>query len=141
MCGMDTRVAAYAVIIEDGAVLLSHWNEHGRSGWSMPGGGIEPGEDPADAAVREIFEETGYHAELDGLLGIDSHVVPAEQRTLRRTGDLHAIRIIYRAHIVGGELTHEIGGSSDEARWVPLAEVNDLRRVGLVDIALAMNNA
>ncbi|WP_157154944.1 MULTISPECIES: NUDIX hydrolase [unclassified Diaminobutyricimonas] len=136
---MDIRVAAYAVIIEDDQVLLSHWNENGRSGWSMPGGGIDPGEDPAEAAVREIFEETGYHAVLDELLGIDSHVVPAEQRTRANAGPLHAIRIVYRAHVIGGELTNEVDGSSDEAKWVPLAEVPQLRRVGLVDIALGMN--
>jgi ADP-ribose pyrophosphatase YjhB (NUDIX family) len=136
---MDIRVAAYAVIIEDDQVLLSHWNENGRSGWSLPGGGIDPGEDPADAAVREIFEETGYHAVLDDLLGIDSHVVAAEQRTRVGAGPLHAIRIVYRAHVVGGELTNEVGGSSDEAKWVPLVEVPQLRRVGLVDIGLGMN--
>ncbi|MET1043404.1 MAG: NUDIX hydrolase [Microbacteriaceae bacterium] len=138
---MDIRVAAYAVIIENGSVLLSHWNQYGGSGWSMPGGGIDPGEDPADAAVREIFEETGYHAQLDALLGIDSHVVPAAQRALEHTRDLHAIRIVYRAHVIGGELTHEVDGSSDEARWVPLGEVERLKRVGLVDIALAMDGA
>ena len=136
---MDIRVAAYAVIIDGGKVLLSHWNEHGGSGWSMPGGGIDPGEDPADAAVREIFEETGYHAELDELLGVHSHVIPADQRARANAGPLHAIRIVYRAHVTGGELTHEVGGSSDEARWVALDDVAGLRRVGLVDIALAMN--
>ncbi len=139
MCPMDIRVAAYAVIIDNGSVLLSHWNQYGGSGWSMPGGGIDPGEDPADAAVREIFEETGYHAQLDGLLGVDSHVVPAAQRAIEHSNDLHAIRIVYRAHIIGGELTHELDGSSDEARWVPLDQVDRLKRVGLVDIALAMN--
>lgn len=136
---MDIRVAAYAVIIEDDQVLLSHWNENGRSGWSMPGGGIDAGEDPADAAVREIFEETGYHAVLDELIGIDSHVVPAEARMHPNAGPLHAIRIIYRAHVIGGELTNEMDGSSDEAKWVPLADVPQLRRVGLVDIALNMH--
>jgi 8-oxo-dGTP diphosphatase len=136
---MDIRIAAYGVIIEDGRILLAHWREYGRSGWTLPGGGIDPGEDPADAAVREIFEETGYTAELDGLLGVSSFVAQAEDRlTPGATEALHGLRIIYRAHVTGGELTHEIGGSTDQAAWHPLSAVPSLHRVGLVDVALGM---
>lgn len=134
---MDIRVAAYAVITDDaGRILLSHWNEHGHSGWSMPGGGLEPGEDPADAAVREVFEETGFHVRLIDLLDIDSHVVPAAARMRGQQRALHAIRIVYRAEITGGVLTHEIGGSSDQAAWFSRDDIRELKRVSLVDIAL-----
>jgi ADP-ribose pyrophosphatase YjhB (NUDIX family) len=40
--------------------------------WRPPGGGIKPGEDFADGAVREVFEETGLHAWLDRYL-VDAH--------------------------------------------------------------------
>ena len=136
---MDIRVAAYGVIIRDGCILLSHWNEHGRSGWTLPGGGLEDGEHPAEAAVREIFEETGYHAGLDVLLGIDNHVIPARSRLAGVTHPLNAIRIVYRAHVISGEITHEVGGSSDEARWIPLAELDALNTVELVRIGLGLN--
>lgn len=136
---MDIRVGAYGIIIDSGKILLAHWNEHGRSGWTLPGGGIEPGEDPAAAAVREILEETGYTAEIDDLLGVDSEVIPASERIRSSEGPLHAIRIVYRARVTGGELTHEVGGSSDEARWVDLAMVPELKRVGLVDVGLGMH--
>jgi 8-oxo-dGTP diphosphatase len=136
---MDIRVAAYGVIIDGDRMLLAHWRERGRSGWTLPGGGINPGEDPADAAVREIFEETGYSAELDDLLGISSFVAQPEDRlTPGATEALHGLRIIYRAHVTGGELTHEIGGSTDQAAWYPLAEIPSLNRVALVDVALGM---
>ena len=93
---MDIRIAAYGVIIRDGQILLSHWNEHGRSGWTLPGGGIEGAEHPVLAAKREIFEETGYEASVDRLLGIDTMVVPAAKRH-SGTVPLYAMRVVYRA--------------------------------------------
>lgn len=134
---MQLRVSAYAVVVRGDEVLLAHWNESGRHGWTLPGGGIDPGEHPADAAVREVREESGYTVALVGLLGVDSIVVPAGQTT-RIAGPLHAVRVVYRAELVCGELTPEIDGSTDEARWFPLAEVTDLPRVDLVDVGLRM---
>ncbi|MGN6204622.1 NUDIX hydrolase [Humibacter sp.] len=132
---MDIRVAAYAVIADGSRVLLAHWNEHGRSGWTLPGGGLEAGEDPADAAVREVREETGYDAELDELIGVHSHVIPEDQRN-SGLGALQALRIVYRAHVVAGMLTNEADGSTDEARWFRLDEIPALRKVSLVEIGL-----
>lgn len=135
---MALRVAAYCVIVDDGRMLLSHWNENGNDGWTLPGGGLEPYEAPEDAAVREVFEETGYQAELEELLGIDSHIVPPEHRFHGATEPLQALRIVYRARVVGGELTNEIGGSTDEAAWFDLDEVPALKRVGLVGVGLKL---
>lgn len=134
---MDIRVAAYGVITEGDRILLAHWNEGGKSGWTLPGGGIDPGEDPADALLREIAEETGYLAEGGELLGIDSKVIPAEHRFVADAGPLHALRILYRARVIGGTLTNERDGTTDEAAWFALTAIPN-RRVELVDIALRM---
>ena len=75
---------------------------------------------------------------LDELLGIDSLVVPAAERHVPATVDWHALRIVYRAHVVGGELRDEVDGSTDTAAWFDLAEVPGLDRVELVDSALRM---
>lgn len=136
---MDLRVAAYAIVTdESGRVLLAHWAEGQRSAWTLPGGGLEPGEGPEDAARREVLEETGYRVELDGILGVDSQVIPAAHRLHHRDQPLHALRIVYRAHIVSGALQNELDGSTDEARWFALDAVADLQRVRLVDIALRL---
>jgi 8-oxo-dGTP diphosphatase len=133
---VDLRIAAYGVIVQNGQILLSHWNEAGHQAWTLPGGGIDPGEDPADAAVREILEETGYKAELTDLIGIDSRVIGADDRLQGASGPLHAIRIVYSAVIIGGELTFELDGSTDYAAWHPIADVTRLDRTSLVDAGL-----
>lgn len=137
---MDTRVAAYAVITDsDQRVLLAHWNEGRHGGWTLPGGGLEPGEDPEHAARREVREETGFRVVLDGLLGIHSRVIPTSDRlTPEADGPLHALRIVYRAHITGGRLRNETDGSTDRADWFTLPEARKLHRVKLVDIGLRM---
>ena len=131
---IDLRVAAYAVIEANGYVLLSHWAEGDR--WTLPGGGIDPCEHPVDAVVREVLEETGYICEVQDLLLVDSIVIAAAERI--RGGDraLHSLRMVYRARVVSGELTHEADGSSDEARWVRAEDIATLDHVALVDHAV-----
>ncbi|MDQ1082340.1 MULTISPECIES: NUDIX hydrolase [Microbacterium] len=137
---MDMRVAAYSVITDDAdRLLLAHWVEGRRSAWTLPGGGLEPGEDPEHAARREAQEESGYWIAIDELLGIHSRVIPAASRLdVDAAVPLRTLRIVYRAHVVGGRLRHEMDGSTDRAVWFTMPAVRKLRRVQLVDIALRM---
>lgn len=76
--GMSFRLAAYAVCIKDGRVLLArHVPPKGETNWTLPGGRVEHAEDPFDAVIREVAEETGYASVVERLLGVDSRVIPA----------------------------------------------------------------
>ncbi|NGO12102.1 NUDIX hydrolase [Streptomyces sp. HC44] len=134
----ELRVAAYAVCVRDGRMLLARWVAgDGSKRWTLPGGGMDHGEDPYDTVIREVEEETGYEVELVALLGVDS-IRREYPRRLGTTADFHGLRIVYEARVAGGELRHETGGSTDMAAWHPLDEVPDLKRVGLVDVGLAL---
>lgn len=136
---MDLRVAAYAVITDDDdRVLLARWTEGRRAAWTMPGGGLEAGEDPEDAVRREVWEETGYTARVTELLGVHSRVIPAGRRVRNASVPLHTLRIVYRAEITGGDLRFEEHGTTDRAEWFTLEDAANLQRVKLVDIALRM---
>jgi 8-oxo-dGTP diphosphatase len=131
------RVAAYALCREGNAILLSRIAPGATADadgmWTLPGGGLEFGEDPRDAAIRELAEETGLVGEVVELAEVDS---TARTFTDPRDGvvtDLHGIRILYRVRIVGGELRDETHGSTDTCRWVDAAE---LAVLPVVDLAL-----
>jgi 8-oxo-dGTP diphosphatase len=127
------RVAAYGVCINDkDEILLARWLGPKGKRWILPGGGIDHGEHPYDAVIREFDEETGFAIEVLRLLGIDS-----ESRE-ERGRDYHALRIMYEVRIIGGELRYEVGGTTDLAQWFPLAEVGQLDRVPSVDTALGL---
>ena len=134
------RLAAYAFLVDevDGQerVLLAWWNGEGHSdpAWSLPGGGIDFEESVLDGLVREVHEETGYHVQPGPLLVEDFFT--GRGRTF--DGPFRSQRFVFDATITGGRLgTTEVGGSTDHAAWVPLAELGEQPRVGIVDVALA----
>jgi ADP-ribose pyrophosphatase YjhB (NUDIX family) len=135
----NLRVAAYAVCVRDGQILLARSpGPDGTPEWVLPGGGMEHGEDPYDTVRREVAEETGYRIRVTGFLGVDSrrHLFP--RRRLTPVTDHHALRLVYEGEITGGELRHEVGGSTDFAAWQDLTAVPGLTRVRLVDVALRL---
>lgn len=121
-----TRVAAYALCHDaSGRILLCHIAPSVGAGdiWTLPGGGLEFGESPAAAAVRELAEETGLTGEIVGLVDVlDRLFTPSHAGR-----PLHAIRIVYRVRIVGGVLRDEIDGSTDAAGWFTHDEAGRLR--------------
>lgn len=102
--------------------------------WTLPGGGIEFGEAPEAAAVREVEEETGLLAAITAVPAILSHVGTWP----RPDGDVrfHQVRFVYPMAIAGGEERVEVGGSTDAFGWFTDDEVAALRIVELVGLVL-----
>ena len=110
--------AVGVVCLKGDAVLLIRRGTPPRRGeWSLPGGRIEPGERLADAALRELREETGVEAELIGLIDVVDGLFPEAGR--------HYVLIDYAAIWGGGEPI--AGDDAAEAVFFPLEEA--LRRV------------
>jgi ADP-ribose pyrophosphatase YjhB (NUDIX family) len=139
---MDLRLAAYAVCIEDGRVLLAHAvKPDGDKTWTLPGGRVEHAEDPFDAVIREVAEETGLDAVVERLLGVDSRVIPAAERRLPGQPELQNVGIFYRVRITGGQLRPEPNGETAESVWTPITDVAHLGRSSLLDVGLALAQA
>jgi 8-oxo-dGTP diphosphatase len=138
--GPMTRIAAYGLVLDDGGRLLLcrlSADELYPGWWTLPGGGIDFGEDPRDAALRELTEETGLTGEIVSLAGVESF---SRSEFSDPDGPLsfQAIQIIYRIRPTGGRLRDEVDGSTDRAAWFTRAELDPLPLVGLAEIGVGL---
>ena len=126
MAWLRTRVGTALVLVPsvnavvrdaDGRILLQRHRE-GRD-WGLPGGAIEPEEDPADALVREVREETSLEVAIGRVIG----AYGGPDATLHYdNGDVTShVRIAYEVTVVGGELQAD-GVEVLEARFTTAEE-------------------
>lgn len=127
------RVSAYALICNDGKILLCRISKElprWQGSWTLPGGGLNFGESPEEAVIREVEEETGLRVATRRIAEIDSF------REISEMEDFHGIRIIYFVDVVGGNLRDEISGSTDHCEWHELDSFPDIALVGLAELGV-----
>jgi len=114
-------VAAVAAVLVDGdrILLVKRGHPPAAGKWSLPGGAVEPGERLAEAARRELREETGLEAEPLGVLWVLNNVV--FDSAGRAKYHYLIVDILFDSGSVRGEL--RAGGDAAEARWIPIDEV------------------
>ncbi|MFF8386924.1 NUDIX hydrolase [Streptomyces kanasensis] len=117
-----TRVSAYAIAVDDDRLLLARLSAaspvFAPGLWHLPGGGIDPGEQPVEALARELREETGL--ELSA-----ARLPDARSYGARRHGvSWHLTALFYAVDLPrGAPVVTETDGSTDAAVWVPLADL------------------
>ncbi len=105
----DPKVAAAVLVERDGRVLLvRRANAPFRGLWTLPAGFVDAEEDPAEAAARECFEETGLSVRVTRVLDVIAG------REHPRGADFV---IVYRAEATGGEIFAR--DDADAADWFP----------------------
>ena len=109
-------LGAYAICIDADRLLLSRvrsgYPDAGR--WTLPGGGLDWGEEPDAGALRELEEETGLVAEsVDELIAVYSHAYPEDDSG----SGVHHVGVLYRVRGFAGRIRPEVEGSSDLCGW------------------------
>jgi 8-oxo-dGTP diphosphatase len=122
---------ASAVVRDDrGRILLMRRADNGA--WSLPAGMIDPGEQPAGAALREVLEETGVVAEIERLGGVAMHTAEYPN------GDrCEYLAVWFRCRAVGGQARAD-GEESLEVGWFApdaLPPVSELVRLRIATTA------
>ena len=111
---MTRRPIVAAIVTSHLGVLVARRND-GEPPWTFIAGEIEPGEDPANAAVREVEEETGLRIRSTGVIGRRVHPHTGREMVYLAARPTHGTNAL-----VGDK--HELA----EVRWVDLARADEL---------------
>jgi 8-oxo-dGTP diphosphatase len=138
------RIAAYALLTRDGEVLLTQMSSRTRieGRWTLPGGGLDHGEDPRDALRREVYEETGLHVEPGRVIDVHAtHFVGA--RADGFVENYHGIHLIFDATVDAASkdvVPHvvEEDGSTERAAWLRIADALELDLLSAARHALTL---
>ncbi len=131
---METKQHTIVVALiknQKGEILLARRNEpalvHAHNKWEFIGGGINFGEDPIDAVVREVKEEAGVDVEVIRLLPkILSHVWQLE------TGEQQILLLHFECKIIGGKLSPGLYEEIGELKYFSLDEIKTLDTLPLI---------
>ncbi|MFD3533523.1 NUDIX domain-containing protein [Streptomyces sp. NPDC058664] len=122
-----------AVVFDDhGRVLLGRRADNGR--WAIIGGIVEPGEQPADCAVREVYEETAVRCEVERVVLVETLRKPV----VYPNGDeCQFMDVTFRCRAVGGEARVNDDESTD-VRWFDVDDLPEMKRFSYLRIEKAL---
>jgi ADP-ribose pyrophosphatase YjhB (NUDIX family) len=105
---VDPKIAVGVAVFRDDALLLvRRVMEPGRGRWALPGGWVDAGQDPREAAAREAVEEAGVVVDVGDI--VDSFLNPP--------ADGGALFLLFNARWVSGEPTAD--DDADDAAFFP----------------------
>jgi 8-oxo-dGTP diphosphatase len=133
------RVGSYGICRNaDGRVLLARNSDLSEfpGQWTLPGGGVEQGEHPDAAVVREFAEETGLSVRIDTLRTVTADVLRLPAGPLE-----HTDRLVYDVSVIGGSLRAETGGTTDRVEWIPSQELAGLSLMPFTAYALGLSDS
>jgi len=109
-----------AIVVKNNKILLLHRIKN-FDVWEFPGGKIEFGESPEDAAIREVKEETDLTVKSQGLFTINSHTTPQKN---------HHIWFYYKCKIIKGKIKIKDKDHNDY-RWFTFEEMKKLSNIAI----------
>ncbi|MET7923354.1 NUDIX domain-containing protein [Streptomyces sp. NPDC005349] len=137
---MRSRVSAYAIAVMEERLLLTQLADSSpvfEPGlWHLPGGGVDPGEQPYETLGRELYEETGLEV-------LDARLVDARAYTAHRLGiDWHLVGLFYRVDVKPAPLVvTKAYDSTSAVTWMPLSGLRESRLSPAAVDSLAMIGA
>ncbi|WP_432980174.1 NUDIX hydrolase [Dactylosporangium sp. CA-233914] len=138
------RFAAYGFVTDlAGRVLLTEIARGfpGAGRWHLPGGGTDVGEQPAEALLRELYEETGQRGRIVELLGVTHRCSQGLVGPEGYPMNWHAVRALYRVLVPepsAPSVTEAAGGSTAAAAWFEPAELAGLAVTEVVQWAASL---
>ena len=125
-------MGATAIVVRDGRVLLGRRADTGE--WAAPSGIVDPGEEPADAAVREALEEAGIVVRATRLA-----LVQQLDRITYANGDqVDYLDLVFRCEWLSGD-PHPADGELTEVDWFALSALPDVDDFHRRKIAAALS--